>query len=72
MGLRAWSRFFPYDKEWSIVLSFLSAICWAIQDLYSGLNRRIVDGATITAVNGISLFVLALLAINFYKKELKV
>ena len=65
-------RFFPYDKQWCVVLSLISALSWSFMDLYAGLNREIVDGATITFVNGAAICCLAVPALCLFKHELKV
>ena len=65
-------RFFPYNKQWCVVLSLISALSWSFMDLYAGLNREIVDGATITFVNGAAICCLAVPALYLYRHELKV
>ena len=65
-------RLFPYDKQWCVVLSLISALSWSFMDLYAGLNREIVDGATITFVTGASICSLAVPALCLFRHELKV
>lgn len=65
-------RLFPYNKQWCVVLAFITALSWSFMDLYTGFTREIVDSATIIFVAGAAICTLAVPAFFFFRHEFKV
>ena len=65
-------RFVPGDKQWCVILSLMAALGWSYMDLLAGLNREVVEGATITAVTGSSICLLGIVAFFACRDQRKV
>ena len=66
------ARLFPYDKQWCVVLSLISALSWSFMDVLTGLNRGTVEGATVVFTTGISIVGLGVVAVYIFRTEVRV
>ena len=66
------ARIFPYDKQWCVVLSLISALSWSYMDVLTGMLRGTVEGATVVFTAGVSIVGAGAVAVYLFRTEVRV